>query len=371
MKKAFVSVINDLVTDQRVHKSCLTLTKAGFKVLLVGRVLHNSPPMPERPYDCKRMRLLFEKGPLFYAEFNLRLFFLLFWHRADILLANDLDTLLPNFLISRLRKRPLIFDSHEYFTETPELVNRKLKQKIWKNIEKFVVSRLDEMITVNDSIANLFRHEYGLKVHVIRNLPLKYTPFNVLSRNDLHLPVHKKILILQGSGINVDRGAEELVMAMKQLPELLLLIIGGGDVIKSLHEMVEINGLQQQVTFLPRMPYAQMMQYTQNADLGLTLDKDTNLNYRLSLPNKIFDYIQAGIPVLASPLPEIKKIIDTYDLGTFVINHDPEMIASAIKQVFDDSDRLQQWQKNTIKAAKELCWENEENILLNIYGQYN
>jgi glycosyltransferase involved in cell wall biosynthesis len=371
LKKAIVSVINDLVTDQRVHKSCLALKKSGFEVLLVGRQMRKSPDLPARPYSCRRMKLIFEKGPLFYAEFNLRLFFFLLLKRADLFLSNDLDTLLPNFLISRLKRKTLVFDSHEYFTGTPELADRAFVRKTWKAIEAFIVPRLVEMITVNDSIAGLFYDEYGIKAKVIRNIPQGFQTIEKPDRSELGMPENNKILVLQGSGINIQRGAEELVQAMALLPGFHLMIIGGGDVIDQLHKLAESLGIIERVRFLPRMQYAEMMAYTINADLGITLDKDTNINYRFSLPNKLFDYIQAGIPVLASPLPEIKKIIEAYDIGSFIVNHKPENIANAIKDAFSNVERLEKWKINTKKAAQELSWEKEEKILLNIYGQYN
>ena len=371
MKRAIVSVINDLVTDQRVNKSCLVLQKAGYEVLLVGRKQRKSPPMDERPYGTKRMKLLFEKGPLFYAGYNIRLFFFLLFHRADLLLSNDLDTILPNYFISKLKGCKMVFDSHEYFTETPELVHRPRVQKVWKRIEGFVVPKSDEMITVCDSIADLFREKYDVKCHVIRNIPPRKALPPKGDKTVLGLPTDKHLLILQGSGINIQRGAEELVQAMQYLDDCFLMIIGGGDVLPVLKEMVGQLQITDRVRFFPRMTYQQMMTYTQLAELGFCLDKDTNLNYRFSLPNKLFDFIQAGVPIVASRLTEIEKIIRQYNLGLFIENHQPETIAATIREGLSDTARREQWKQNLSVAAQELCWENEELKLLEIYRHYD
>lgn len=370
MKRVIVSVINDLVTDQRVHKSCLTLQKTGFEVLLIGRKMRKSPPMDERPYQTHRMKLLFEKGPCFYAEYNIRLFFFLLFHRCNLMLSNDLDTALANYFVSKLKKVPMVYDSHEYFTETPELVTRPVVQKIWKKIERFVISRLKEMITVNESIAKLFREKYKITVHVVRNIPFRLKTKTSLTRKDLHLPEDKHILVLQGSGINIQRGVEELVEAMQFLDDCFLMLIGGGDVLPILKKMVSEMRLDDRVIFLPRMPYQKMIAYTQLAELGFTLDKNTNLNYCFSLPNKIFDYIQAGIPVISSHLPEIEKIIKGYQIGSFVENHTPKSIANTVKEAFSNTQQYSQWKNNLNFAAEELCWEHEEKTLLKIYGQF-
>ena len=370
MKRAIVSVINDLVTDQRVNKSCVALQKAGYEVFLVGRKQRKSPPMDERPYASHRMKLLFEKGPLFYAEYNIRLFLFLFFHRAHLLLSNDLDTILPNYFISRLKGSKMIFDSHEYFTETPELVHRPKVQKVWKRIEGFVVPKLDEMITVCDSIADLFREKYGVKCHVIRNIPPRKAMPPKGDKLALGLPADKHLLVLQGSGINIQRGAEELVQSMAMLDDCFLMIIGGGDVLPILKQMVEDLKITDRVRFFPRMPYQQMMAYTQLAELGFCLDKDTNLNYRFSLPNKLFDFIQAGVPIVASHLTEIEKIITKYDIGLFIPDHNPKSIAETIREGLENVERRSVWKKGLAKAAEELCWENESKALMEIYSHY-
>ncbi len=369
-KRIIVSVINDLVTDQRVHKTCLTLTDMGFDLMLVGRKLADSLPMDSRPYGHHRMKLLFTKGPLFYAEFNIRLFLFLLFHRFDLLTANDLDTLLPNYLMSKIKRKPLVYDSHEYFTEVPELVNRPGVQKVWKRIEKWIFPKLKNVFTVNESIANLFEEAYDIRPKVVRNIPFKKKLTADKTRKDLGLPEDKFILILQGSGINIHRGSEEMVEAMKYLDDALLLIVGGGDVIEKLKEIAQQPDINSKVIFKPRQPYNNLMQYTVNADLGLTLDKDTNLNYRYSLPNKIFDYIQAGIPVLASDLPEIRKIITTYEIGNFIPSHNPVEISQKVKEIMNNEAQLNKWKRNLIFAADDLTWEKESEIIKQVYSKY-
>ncbi len=327
--------------------------------------------MDSRTYAVKRMHLIFHKGPLFYAEYQIRLFLLLLFQRKiSLLLANDLDTLLPNYLISKLKRIPVVFDSHEYFTGVPELEQHPLKQKIWKQIERFIFPKLKDVFTVNHSIADLFEKEYGIRPKVVRNVPPLWQSKKTTSRIALGLPENKRILILQGSGINIQRGAEEMVEAMQWIDHAVLLIIGGGDVIDILKQMVKQLSLSEKVIFKERQPYEKLMAYTAVADLGLSLDKDLSLNYRYSLPNKIFDYLHAGIPVLASPLIEIKKVIEKYDVGDFIPNHQPKEIAIKVNEIFLHENWLKKWKKNTQKAAHELNWQKESEIIKEVYLKY-
>jgi len=367
-KTAIVCVTNDLSTDQRVHKTCMTLQKCGYWVKETGRLLPESLPL-ERPYFTVRKKLWFRKGPQFYAEFNIRLFLYLMSSKVDLIFANDLDTLPAAFLAATLRGKRIIYDTHEYFTETPELVNRKLTQTIWKKLEEYFFPKLTDILTVNSSIAKLYGDKYNKMIAVSRNIPPTFAPERLKSRLKLGLPEDKHILILQGTGINVERGAEEAVMAMQYLDNSVLLVVGSGDVFPTLHTMIKKYSLQEKVIFKPKMPFTELRQYTMNSDLGLAIDKDTNLNYHFSLPNKLFDYIHSGIPTLSSGLIELKQIIDKYDIGYYIQNHDPKHIASVISDIFSDESRYNTVKNNTLKAKEELCWENEEKVLIGVINK--
>lgn len=342
----------------------------GFDVVLVGRRKADSPPLSPRNYSLHRMNLIFEKGPFFYAEFNIRLFIFLLFRKADLLVSNDLDTLLANYLIHKLKGHDLVYDSHELFTETPEVIHRKKVRDVWLKIEKTIFPNLKEAITVSDSIARIFTEKYGIPVHVVRNIPPNRDIQHTKTRQELGIPKDRRILILQGSGINIQRGAEELIEAMKYLEGYFLLIIGGGDVIEQLREQSMQSGLSDRISFIPRIPVEELYQYTWNADLGLSIDKDTNLNYRYSLPNKLFDYIHTGTPVLASPLVEVRKIVDQYGIGLTIENHDPRHIAEKIKSAFSNEKQIEKWKENLKFAALELNWAKEELKLRAIFEKY-
>ncbi|MGZ3885423.1 MAG: glycosyltransferase, partial [Bacteroidia bacterium] len=348
-----------------VQRSCSALKECGYEVLLVGRRLKHSPSVDHLPYHTKRMLLLFTGGPLFYFFYNLRLFGFLLFNKCDLLFANDLDTLWANYLVSRLRNIPLVYDSHEIFCEVPELQAHPLKKRIWENLEKRIVPKLKYCITVNKSIADYFEKKYKVRFTVVRNIPYPVGDFNLKSRNELKLPAGKSIAVFQGAGINVQRGAEELVEAMQYVNSVYLLVIGGGDVFPKLRQMAAQLKLEDRIRIIDKIPKQELLHYTFNADLGISIDKDSNLNYHFSLPNKLFDYVQAGLPVMASRLPEISTIISAYDIGDFIDTHTPKHIAEKMEEMLS-SPRYKIWKLNTKRAADENSWETEKSQLLNL-----
>ncbi len=375
-----ISVISDAYTDQRVIRTARCFHELNFKVYIIARKTKNTPKyfFNKILFHITHLNPLFSKGIGMYTFFTLFLFFRLFIivlknknkNKKILLYANDLDTLAPNFLISKIFRTYLIYDSHELFTEVPELQNRPIKKKIWESIEKYIVPKLSLAITVNESIAKIYQEKYKIQFYAIRNVPELLEIQQVKTREELNLPLHKKIIILQGTGINIHRGAEELVQAMQYIDDnYFLLIIGGGDVIHHLKLLTKQLNLNNKILFLDRMSPQELYHYTVNSDIGISIDKPTNLNYIYSLPNKIFSYIQAHVPILASRLPEIENIINHYQIGSFIDKHQPEHIAQRIKETIQHP-QYPQWKQNTYKAAEEQTWNIEKEKLKKIITNY-
>jgi glycosyltransferase involved in cell wall biosynthesis len=288
-------------------------------------------------------------------------------------MANDLDTLLPNLFWSYMRKRPLVYDSHEYFLGSPEIESRPIIKFFWSRLEKFCLPRVDFPITVNNSIARQYHKECGHSFDVIRNVPLKppsgflfestVENYRDMTRKKLSIPLNKMIWIIQGAGINVDRGAEELMeAAISMKGEVLLLVVGSGDAIPKLKaEAKSLNYDFEFVRFIPRQNTDSLREYTFASDIGFSLDKAKSKNYQWSLPNKIFDYWHAGIPVVASNLIEISNLINQTGAGILIDHVSCSGILEAVHEICkpDKYDRAVSASKH---AARSFTWETEKQV---------
>jgi glycosyltransferase involved in cell wall biosynthesis len=359
-----ISVTNDIFTDQRVKRTVHSLLGAGYTVMVVGRKRRPDRALTGYPCPVKRFHLWCNKGPLFYAEYNIRLFLFLLFTKQDAFLACDLDTLAASYLAARIRGIPLIYDSHEYFTEVPELVGRPAVKRIWEGLEKRMLPQIRFAFTVSQSIADAYRAKYGIPMEVIFNYPHRKR-----SLTDPGFSLRKgqeKIILYQGS-VNTGRGLALAIMAMKFITGSRLVIIGEGDILEDLIKFTGEAGLSGSVTFTGRISMDKLYSFTQQADVGISLEEDLGLNYRFALPNKLFDYIQARIPVLVSDLPEMAALVRKYNIGKVIRTTDPAELASCISSMLNNAADRERWKENLLIASEELCWEKEEGKLLDIF----
>ena len=388
-----VAVTNDLVTDQRVDRTCRALSADGWRVTLVGRRLPHSPELAPRGYAVRRMRLLFRRSAAFYAEYNIRLFLLLLFSRADAVFSNDTDTLAACCLAACLRCKPLYYDAHELFPDVPELQGRPRVQNVWKWIERKALPHVTQAFTVSQSVADEYRRRYGIEMTVVRNVPdssqsnslirkcvnslVKDSHIHTLTQSHIQaFSILNSQLLYQGA-VNIGRGIREMIDVLPLLPDCRLVVAGDGDLLEQMKAYAAALPWHDRVEFLGRVQPDRLRALTAQATLGLCLLEDLGLNYRYSLPNRIADFAQAGVPVLATDFPEIRRVIEEYGTGTLVeplpadkegeayrqyLARLAEAVRAALRHWRDMPE--QEYRRRFARAADELNWQHEQKKLL-------
>lgn len=355
MTKIIFTVTNDLSYDQRMERICDSLHKAGFKIELIGRLRNTSLPI-NKPYKTTRIKLLFNKGKFFYLEYNLRLLLLLLFRKTDILCAIDLDTIVPNYIISKVRKKHFVYDSHEYFTEVIEVVNRPKTQKTWESIEGYILPKTKYAYTVNQSIADIYTQKYNTPFSVIRNAAqLEKTPNTT--------PQEPYLLYI--GAVNAGRGLKEIILAMQHI-KMKLVICGEGDLYEELQALTKTLNLTDKIEFKGFIQPTELKEITANAYLGYLLLEKESLSYYYSLANKFYDYIHAEIPQITSNFPEYQVLNNEFNIAK-LINLDTDEIVATTNALIQNKEQYQQLKDNTKKAKNTLNWEQEEKKLLSFY----
>lgn len=353
--KIIATVINDVIYDQRMIRICTTLSEL-YHVELWGR-RKSSSNIFEQNYHQRRFRFIINKGFLFYFFYNIRIFFVLLFTKFDVIHSVDLDTLPAGFLACIIKRKKLVYDSHEYFTEVPELVGRPFVKKVWLTIEKLLVPRVDVAITVGYNISKIYSQKYKNQFHVVRNCPE--------IKNHIIKPKKSGYILYQGA-LNMGRGLEALIVAMKTIP-MKLKIAGGGDLDENLKKLVVEQQLSDKVEFLGLIKPEELIHHTSQAFIGYNVMENIGLSYYYSLSNKFFDYIHSGVPVITNQFPEYNDLNNTYNCCVFAEANSKD-ISNVINLLLDDSVKYKNLKDNCISASKELNWDIEKNKLIRVYN---
>lgn len=356
--------------DPRVVRVRLKKQTLGFKhfsLLSLYRTIRRHVPMNGHVMQfLKRILWFYVANPeAFYSD----LFADELQHlTSHVVMAIDLPTLPVAALHARRCGAKLVYDSHELYSEQEFSTREK---RLWKAIEEKFIHHCDVVITVNQSIASELEHRYSINpVHVIYNAinSTAKVQTNKLFHKAFGLPLERKILLFQG-GLSKGRHLETLVHAMKYINNqcIDLVILGDGQVRKALERLALSLGIKHRVYFHPAVPQDELLEYTQSADVGVIPYQATCLNNLYCTPNKLFEFIAAGIPILGGDLPEINHIVLKHQLGFTGNISGPNEFAHLIDEVFRNEVQLEVWRKNSLIAQQEFSWRNEEQKLLQIF----
>ena len=361
-KKILFCVSNDLSSDQRMIRICSSLSAAGYEVALIGRKLPDSSALQKRNFEQIRLYCFFKSGKMFYLEYNFRLLIFLLFRKTDAICAIDLDTILPAFLSSKIRNKICIYDAHEYFTEVPEVIRRPFVKQVWELVAKMTIPSIKYCYTVGNALAAELSKKYKVDFLVIRNVSRKRDSEIESELSNVPMP-----FILYQGAMNEGRGVHLAIEAMRFIEGYHLVLAGDGDLFGQLKKHCTDLGLDDRIKFLGKVSPERLAALTPKASLGLHLLENSGLSYYLSLANRTFDYIRAAVPAVHPDFPEYRNLIEMYKIGALLESYDPKLIAEQILNILANEEQYQFMKKECFRAAEDLCWENEEPVLINFY----
>ncbi|MBK9729159.1 MAG: glycosyltransferase [Saprospiraceae bacterium] len=358
MKRIVITVTTDISYDQRVQKIAQSLHDFGYQVQVIGRKKANSKGI-DSEFKTRLINCFFSRSILFYAEYNVRLFFILLFSRLDVICSCDLDTLLAGGFVSKLRNKKLVFDAHEYFEESIEIIGNKKVQKTWEMIARICIPWTQDRYTVSESLAKIFKQKYSFDFELIRNLPILLQIENPITRD--------KIIWYQGA-VNEGRGLDQVIDWMQNLDSYALHIAGDGDMVDQLKEKTRALHLENRVIFYGRLDYQQLVDNARSAFVGLDLLESKSPSYYYSLSNKTFDYMHSGLPSIQMNFPEYLKIQEEFRTGILLKKLDKQNFLNAIQQL-EDENFYNQCVLECKRAAIIYNWDLEAIKLKEIYSK--
>lgn len=367
-------VTNSLVKDPRVQREALYASQKGNDVTVIGvsDSFYDKNFYKDLPYNvciCSINQKYREKLKSSYMKFlrftipNIKMIKECKRIKPQIIHANDFDTLPAAYIASKLIKSKVVYDSHEIYTGNPALSNKPFIKKVLQLIESFLIRRVKAVCSVSHAAAQKLSEMYNISIpYVVTNCSL-YVDEDKLPAK------HNRFEVLYQGRITAHRGYEEFVCSASLVPpEVSLLVRGYGEVKEKLKEIIKNNNIVN-VELCNPVPISELIPKAAESSVGVILTKPVSDNYKYTVSNKIFECVQARIPVILSDVPEHRYINDKYKIGIIVKDVTPENIAAAIREFYENKAFYKECLENTRKASVELSWEKEGNKLLEIYKE--
>lgn len=368
-KSVCIAFLGNALHDSRISNLSDSLRGDGCDVSVISfdwRTLRKNH-ISEK---LKIFRLDRSNSLFFYTEFALKLLFNLFSVRADIFFAEDIYTLPFVWLIAKLKGAKVYYNSRELYAFIGGLTNKPALQSVIKSIEKFFIRRVDLVMTTGEMDSAFIEKFYGISdTVVIRNIPLHEKPGSKIDFRKMYgIPADAVILLYQGVLIG-GRGITKILSAMKNITGTFLVLLGDGERKNEYKAFAEELGVGGRVFFAGTIGQKELINYTAGADIGLALIENISVSYYHALPNKLFEYIMAGLPVLSCDLPQMKKIVETYGVGESINIEEENSVEQTLAKMIGNPGAIENYKANCASAAKELNWQAEyERVKTRLIG---
>jgi glycosyltransferase involved in cell wall biosynthesis len=359
-RKICIAFLGNALHDSRIVNLAGSLKEDGCDVSVISFDWFISP----ENYSSEGIKVFpLVKGRfrlLFYLQFSFILLRELLTLKADIYFAEDLYTLPFVTIVARIRRAKVYYNSRELYAFLGGLRNRPHLQSLVRLIERYFIRKVDLVLTTGEMDSEFLEKFYGINnTVVIRNIPLLQQQYEKIDLRKKYGIASDKIILLYQGVLLEGRGVPQIMRAMSRLPETILVILGDGEQKNNFIQLAADLGLSDRVIFAGTIIQKELINYTAAADAGLSLIENISVSYYHALPNKLFEYIMAGLPVLCSDLPQMKKIIDLYGVGESISIENEENIFNTLKKWVEQDGVLKSYKDNCRKAAKQLNWQEE------------
>lgn len=362
-KKICIAFLGNPYHDSRVTNLHDSLVEDGYDVHVISFNWFSEKNINEKKYLIHELSR--KQGSLvFYLNFLIKLFLSLYKIKADLYFAEDIYTLPFVTFWGKIRRAKIFYNSREIYAFIGGLRNRPILQKFITAVEKYFIKKVDLVLTTGEMDTKFIKKFYLINnVITIRNIPLYQLPaYNYDFRKKYKIPKEKKILLYQGILID-GRGIAIIIKAMQKINDAVFILLGdGSEKGKYINLAKELN-VTDKIFFVGSVPQDELINYTSSADIGLALIENISISYYHALPNKLFEYIMAKVPVVSSNLPQMKNIVEKYKVGKVVNVDDENEVLQTIQNMIDNELQLIEFKKNCEVAAKELNWQNEYKVL--------
>lgn len=367
--RVLILFLGNYYYDSRLLSLHKSLKESGYSVRIISFELDDPAFINKDDGEVKIYKLLKRSSPLyFYPAFYFLAFINLFRAKYDFVFAEEVYSLPIAGLIAKIKRTKLFYNSRELYGYIGALRNFKFKQRFWAYIERFFIKFADVVLTTGDMDSEFIRKEYNLKqdVAAIRNIPQYRTVSSPVDlRKKLGIPDSGIIILYQGIIVE-GRGIEYIIEAIRNLPRIYFVIVGDGPQ-RSRYEQAALDkNVGGRVKFAGRVSHSELLNYTAGADIGASLIENISVSYYHALPNKLFEYIMAGLPVISSDLPQMKKIVEEYKTGYVLQMKSSDELKVVLEKLINSPEELAALKKNSLEAAKILNWENEYKKLSNL-----
>ncbi len=362
------TILSPCENERRVFNEAFTARWAGYRVEILGERTAGTEPQTrlEEGVEIRRLTLpRWARGPLRFLLFNWKVYRALRTRTFEVLHAHDLWVLPGSLAAARKAGRPLVYDAHEFCRDLAVFRKKPLSRLIWRFTERRLLPRTNALITINEFHDRLYRETY-------RHVPPGIVLYNYPRRREVEdspLPNSSRregTVLFQGI-FKPARGLPELLRALTKIEDARLWLVGSGEIEENLRRLVREWRLQKRVEFKGMQPWDRVLRLTRQARVGVVLFEPDSTNYRYASPNKFFEYVAAGTPLIASDIPTFRQFLQEFEVGVLVPPHSPEAIARAVSRLLKDRELWQRLHRNCLQARQRWIWEAQEERLLALY----